>query len=448
MSNDLAISVEHVGKAYRIWESPASRLTAPALAGLAGMLPRGLAARLRGYAESRHRDFCALRYVSFEVRKGEAVGIIGRNGSGKSTLLQIIAGTMQPTSGSVRVNGRVAAMLELGSGFNPEFTGRENVYLNAAVLGLTRAETSARFDAIAAFADIGEFLDQPVKTYSTGMMMRLAFAVSVCVQPDILIVDEALSVGDVFFQQKCFKRIHELLEGDTSFLFVSHDTAAVQNLCDRAILLVAGEQVYTGPPEEAVSRYFTLGSSRSVFAEARSVPVEAAAVPTDLKADILAHDILVHARSRHGSGELRIVAASFRNENRLPAMLVRMGQRATIQVLIRANKTVATPNIGLHLFDRMNNLVFATGSRQLGAAIKPFAEGEERVIQLVLEFAVQPGDYTFSLGCAEPSPDGPNVGFLHDRHESIGPVTVHADSESVYPFYGIARLPMEITECR
>ena len=213
MSDSLAISVQNVGKAYRLWESPSARLTAPLTERLAGVFPpaTALARGLRARAAKRYRDFWALKHISFEVRRGEAVGIIGRNGSGKSTLLQIVAGTLQPTDGSVKVNGRIAALLELGSGFNPDFSGRENVFLNAAVLGLTRAETEARFDQIAAFADIGDFLDQPVKVYSSGMMMRLAFAVSVSLQPDILIVDEALSVGDVFFQQKCFKRIHELL---------------------------------------------------------------------------------------------------------------------------------------------------------------------------------------------------------------------------------------------
>ncbi len=261
--SDPVISVENVSKAYRIWENPSARLTAPLLETTAAAL-RGVPARwLKDKAAKSYRDFWALKDVSFELRRGESIGIIGRNGSGKSTLLQIIAGTLQPTEGTVKVNGRVAALLELGSGFNPEFTGRENVHLNGAVLGLSRSEVEAKFAEVTAFADIGDFIDQPVKTYSSGMMIRLAFAVAVTVEPDILIVDEALSVGDVFFQQKCFKRVREMLSSGVSLLFVSHDTGAVQNLCDRAILLGQGKPIFSGPPEEAVSRYFAFAGPAS-----------------------------------------------------------------------------------------------------------------------------------------------------------------------------------------
>lgn len=179
---------------------------------IGGIVPGALGARLRKQAEWICRDFRALKDISFELKKGESMGIIGRNGSGESTLLQLVKGTLQPTSGQVRVNGRVAALLELGSGFNPDFTRRENVYLNGAVLGFSRKEIDARFESIAAFADVGEFIDEPVKTYSSGMMIRLAFAVAFSVEPEVLIVDKALSVGDIFFQQKCFTRVHEMLE--------------------------------------------------------------------------------------------------------------------------------------------------------------------------------------------------------------------------------------------
>ncbi|MFT3829747.1 MAG: polysaccharide ABC transporter ATP-binding protein [Opitutaceae bacterium] len=243
MSDDIVISVENVSKAYRIWNDPGARLKSPLVGACGGLLPRGSAIRRRceAKATSYYRDFYALKDITFQVRKGESVGIIGRNGSGKSTLLQIIAGTLQPTAGSVHVRGRVAALLELGSGFNPEFTGRENVYLNAAVLGLSRSDTDAKFDSIAAFADIGDFLDQPVKTYSSGMMMRLAFAVQTAVEPDILIVDEALSVGDAPFQAKCFARIRSLQENGCSTLFVSHDIGTVRTFCQQAVWLSRGQ---------------------------------------------------------------------------------------------------------------------------------------------------------------------------------------------------------------
>ena len=211
MPGDVIISVKNLSKAYRIWQTPSARLSSPLTQGVAALFPRGSAPQraLANRAADGYRDFHALSDVSFEIRRGEATGIIGRNGSGKSTLLQLIAGTLTPTSGSIEVNGRVSALLELGSGFNPEFTGRENVFLNGAIYGLSHGEMARRFDEIAEFADIGDFIEQPVKTYSSGMMMRLAFAVAVSVQPDILIVDEALSVGDVFFTQKCFQRIRK-----------------------------------------------------------------------------------------------------------------------------------------------------------------------------------------------------------------------------------------------
>jgi lipopolysaccharide transport system ATP-binding protein len=213
MSN-LAIKVENVSKAYTIWRDPAARLKHPFLNLTAELFPV-LRPRIDKKMLGLCTEFYALRDVSFEVRKGESVGIIGRNGSGKSTLLQIIAGTLQPTEGSVTVNGRVAALLELGSGFNPEFTGRENVYLNCSILGLSKEETEARFDSIAAFADIGDFLEQPVKTYSSGMTMRLAFAVIAHVDADVLIVDEALAVGDAVFVQKCMRFIRGFQEKGT-----------------------------------------------------------------------------------------------------------------------------------------------------------------------------------------------------------------------------------------
>jgi lipopolysaccharide transport system ATP-binding protein len=215
--------------------------------------------RLRAFggfaARQYYREFWALRGVSLEVAEGETVGIIGRNGSGKSTLLQMICGTLDPTEGTVETQGRVAALLELGAGFNPEFTGRENVFMNASVLGLEDEEIADRFDDIAAFADIGEFIDQPVKHYSSGMYARLAFAVAISVDPRILIVDEALSVGDEPFQRKCFARIEQIKRDGGSILLVSHTASTVVSLCDRAILLHAGERLFTGPPKLAVSWY-------------------------------------------------------------------------------------------------------------------------------------------------------------------------------------------------
>ena len=246
-SNDIAIRVSNLSKCYQIYDTPRDRLKQ-------FVLPR-LQRLARQPSKQYFREFWALKDVSFEVKKGETVGIIGRNGSGKSTLLQMICGTLNPTSGSIQTNGRIAALLELGSGFNPEFTGRENVYMNAAVLGLSQGQVDVRFEEIAEFAGIGEFIDQPVKTYSSGMTVRLAFAISVCVEPDILIVDEALAVGDAAFQFKCMERLQSLTQSGTTLLFVSHDMSMVKNFCESAIYLQSGSERAQGSPDEIAELY-------------------------------------------------------------------------------------------------------------------------------------------------------------------------------------------------
>lgn len=234
MSSEVAIRVQNVSKKFRVFDSPRARLLQP-------FCKRPL-----------YREFSALDDVSFAVNRGETVGIVGRNGSGKSTLLQIICGTLTPSAGEVSIHGRVAALLELGSGFNPDFSGRENVYLNASVLGLSNAEIEARFASIEAFAEIGEFIDQPVKSYSSGMMVRLAFAVAINTDPQILIVDEALAVGDELFQRKCYARIEAIKEQGATILFVSHASNTVVGLCDRAILLDGGRKITEGTPKAVV----------------------------------------------------------------------------------------------------------------------------------------------------------------------------------------------------
>ncbi len=239
-SNDIAIRVQGLSKCYQVYDNPRDRLKQFIAPRLQHMVGRA--------SKQYFREFWALKDISFEIKKGETVGIVGRNGSGKSTLLQIICGTLTPTGGSVQTNGRIAALLELGSGFNPEFTGRENVYMNGAILGLTREEIDQRYDDIAAFADIGGFIEQPAKTYSSGMMVRLAFSVSVNVRPDILVVDEALAVGDGAFQLKCMTRLKALQEIGVTVLFVSHDLTSVGRLCSSAHILDRGVKL----PEESV----------------------------------------------------------------------------------------------------------------------------------------------------------------------------------------------------
>ncbi|MEE4353898.1 MAG: ABC transporter ATP-binding protein [Desulfatiglans sp.] len=239
MNDNIAIHVNHLIKTYRLYDTHADRVREA----------------FHPFRRKYHHSFNALSDVSFQVRQGETLGIIGRNGSGKSTLLQIVCGVLRATAGSVEVNGRISALLELGAGFNPQFSGRENVYINGSILGLRREEIDARFDDIAAFADIGDFINQPVKSYSSGMVVRLAFAIAISIDPDILIVDEALAVGDEAFQRKCFARIKEIQENGGTILFVSHGAGTIIELCNRALLLDQGELLIEGAPKQVVSYY-------------------------------------------------------------------------------------------------------------------------------------------------------------------------------------------------
>lgn len=256
MSSDPIISLRNVSKIYRAYDHPLHRLID----------------RISGGRAGRYKEFHALHDISFDIAKGDTVGIIGRNGSGKSTLLQIICGIRRPSTGGVSVNGRISALLELGSGFQPDFTGRENVFLQGAIIGLTRDEMETRFDDIVAFADIGEYIDQPVKTYSSGMYVRLAFAVAISIDPDILVVDEALAVGDTGFQRKCFERIRQIREQGCTIMYVSHNMASVVELCNHALLLEHGQLVATGSPKLVTAAYLKSINSQNIANHAENLP--------------------------------------------------------------------------------------------------------------------------------------------------------------------------------
>lgn len=290
-SDDTVIRVTNVSKRYEMYATPRDRLKqffVPRMQRVAGMEPKHY-----------FQEFWALRDVSLEVKKGESIGIIGRNGSGKSTLLQIITGTLSPTMGEVQTKGRIAALLELGSGFNPDFSGRENVYLNGALLGFSPAEIDQKFDAIAAFADIGDHLDQPIKTYSSGMLVRLAFAVQVQAEPDILIVDEALAVGDALFQKRCFQRLDQLVSNGTSLLFVSHDQESVRTLTKRSLLLSKGVAVHWGASSDVVLEYRKLlhDEESAYFGAYAKEMLTKARAQTD---SISAPDVIVRPEAQHG----------------------------------------------------------------------------------------------------------------------------------------------------
>jgi ABC-type polysaccharide/polyol phosphate transport system ATPase subunit len=426
--SDVAIRANNLCKVYHVYVRPRDRLMQ----------------MVAGWRRNYFTEFSALHNASFEIMRGEAVGIIGRNGGGKSTLLQIIAGTLYPSSGTAEVRGRIAALLELGSGFNPEFSGRENVYLNGKILGLSKQEIDDRFNDIVDFSEIADFIDRPVKTYSSGMFVRLAFSVQVFSQPEILIVDEALSVGDVFFQQKCFNHIRELQRKGTTLLFVSHDMVAVRNICTRALLMNHGHLEFDGAPEEAVSRYYALSNKNELIPRLQDVAVPI--LSEEGFADVIDHDILGSARSSHGEGKLKIVAASISNGQGQYGYDVLLMGEIKIRMIIQAFDAVKNPTAGIHLYDRMNNLVFAAGTRQVGVILADMVAGDKILLEISLAMQVQPGEYTFSLGCSEPSPEHSNMGINHDRYEGLGPINVFIKETGVMPFYGIAQLPIVIKQ--
>lgn len=345
--SQVAVSVHGVGKCYHVYNHPLDRLKQ---------------ALWRG-RRTYYREFWALRGVSFELRRGETIGIVGRNGSGKSTLLQIIAGTLTPSEGQVEVNGRVAALLELGSGFNAEFTGRENVYMNGAILGFSRAEIDDRFDRIASFADIGDFLDQPVKTYSSGMVVRLAFAVQVQVEPDILIVDEALAVGDLLFQKRCFQRIRELRDRGCTILFVSHDLESIRTLTDRAMFLKSGCIAGEGSPGDVLLAYRGyLHEQERLSWEAPPAPLPApepgaSAAPADLH---LASGGTVD--KKFGDGDAEILEVVTLDAAGAPCSLFYPGELLCIRMRVRFLRPVTHTNIGLRLRNREGIKIYSWGT--------------------------------------------------------------------------------------
>lgn len=406
MTTDIAIRVQNLSKCYQIYDNPGDRLkqfVAPRVKHLLGL-----------QHTPYYREFWALQDISFEVKRGETVGIIGRNGSGKSTLLQIICGTLTPTSGTVQTNGRIAALLELGSGFNPEFTGRENVYLNAAVLGLSKEEVDARFDKIAAFADIGQFMDQPVKIYSSGMYVKLAFAVIAHVDADILVIDEALAVGDAVFIQKCMRFIRAFQERGT-LLFVSHDTASVQNLCKSAIWLGNGHVKQVGTSKEVAQAYFQYTmqevygdevalNNNQPSAEASSAkPVEH--VGTDIAGDENAIAILDNLSKAAGwdSGSANILSAVFIKFDPDSPGVLAGGEKVRLVIRAKAHQALGNALIGFLVRDRLGQDLFGENtwllSKSKPCVVKP---GQEFEASFVFQFPMLPnGQYSVTISVAD-----------------------------------------------
>jgi lipopolysaccharide transport system ATP-binding protein len=377
----VALRVEKVSKQYRIYERPGDRLKES--------LTRGF---LR-----RHKEFWALRDVEFEVEAGTTVGIVGPNGCGKSTLLQIIAGTLAPTHGDVRHEGRIAALLELGAGFDPEFTGVENVFMNASLLGLTRRETEAVFPAIERFAEIGPFLHQPVKTYSSGMFVRLAFAIAASVEPDILVIDEALAVGDAVFQHRCLRRLKELHERGTTVLFVSHDAAAVRALCSRALLLRAGQIVADGKPADVLNRYQKIIMEREEAYDAESSASSSTSSASVAPASPPPSSKPLNFNYRHGDGSAEIISADLTGPGERAVEIVESGESLTLRLVASFHQDVEEPVIGFLIKNRHGIHAYGTNTKEQQIEFGSVRRGETLEVTFAFDCWLGIDQYSISL---------------------------------------------------
>ena len=384
----VAICVEGVSKQYRIYQQPADRLKE--------MISRG--------RWKTHREFWALRDVSFEVEQGTTFGIVGPNGCGKSTLLQIIAGTLEPTHGSVRHTGRIAALLELGAGFNPEFTGIENVFMSASLMGFSRAETEGMLPEIERFAEIGDFIHQPVKTYSSGMYVRLAFATAISAMPQILMIDEALAVGDTVFQHRCMRRLREMQESGMTILFVSHDPGAIRALCSRAVLLHAGYMEAIGKPTDVLNRYQKLIMAREDAYEAGE-PATEEAISTSAE-----DEGEVSYVYRHGDGSAEVLRVDFLNAAHKRIEFVESGEAVLVRVRVRFHAEVEAPVCGFLLRNRHGIHLYGTNTELQQLNFGPVQRGE--VVEVTFAFNCWLAPDTYSATVAVHSADGISFDWL------------------------------------
>lgn len=461
MSSDkIAISVENLSKCYQIYNNPRDRLKQFFVPKIQTCL---------GRESTRYYDeFWALRNINFEIERGEAAGIIGRNGSGKSTLLQIITGTLTPTTGNVRTSGRIAALLELGSGFNPEFTGRENIYLNGSVLGLSRREIDDKFDAIAGFADIGVHLDQPVKTYSSGMMVRLAFAVQVQLEPDILIVDEALAVGDALFQKRCFRQIEKLTSNGVTLLFVSHDQESVRTLTNKSVLLERGIQRKTGLSSEVLLEYrrilhdeenqyyagITSEISNRAGDDYKNHLEENEAVVSHSDMETKESTALRSDKLSFGEGDAVISQVEMFNERNEKVNVFNPGEKITIRIHFSVKNDIDKINVGLRIRNKEGVKVYSWGTLNQDMHYisqgsdnelfwnRKFFAGAEEFVDLSFDCTLGSNLYEIQAAISyEETPDYFSQRMLHWRDEAAF-FHVHVLRDT-YFFGGLADLKMK-----
>ena len=382
-----ALRVESISKQYRIYNRPSDRL-------------KETVTRGRWKA---HREFWALKDINFEIEAGTTTGIIGPNGSGKSTLLQIITGTLEPTHGRVWLEGRVAALLELGAGFNAEFTGIENIFMNASLLGLSRAETESLLPEIASFAEIGDFIYQPLKTYSSGMYVRLAFAVAIAVSPQILIIDEALAVGDAVFQHRCTRRIKEMQENGATILFVSHDPGAIRALCSRAVLLNHGKVEADGPPADVLARYQkVIMAQEAAYAQAEIVREKPQPSPEEIDAPQFTY--------RHGNGSAEILKVELVDASHEPAAIVESGQLVHLRMHVVFHEETIDPVYGFIIRNRHGIHLYGTNTRVQGITSGLIKSGSR--VETTFSFNCWLAPDLYSISIAVHSPEAVSFDWL------------------------------------
>ena len=389
--SDVAIQVSHVSKLYKLYDKPMDRLKESL----------GLT------RHKKYKEHYALNDLSFDVKKGECVGIIGTNGSGKSTILKIITGVLNPTAGDVKVNGRISALLELGAGFNMEYTGIENIYLNGTMMGFTREEIDAKIDDILAFADIGDFVYQPVKTYSSGMFVRLAFAVSINIDPEILIVDEALSVGDVFFQVKCYRKFEEFKKLGKTILFVSHDLSSISKYCDRVVLLNKGVKMAEGAPKRIVDLYKQVLVNQDAEVVEQGTQSELAKVDTAgshklWKAELELNPQLLD----YGEKQAEIIDFAVIDDHGMINSSIVKGTDFKIRMKVRFHMDLQDPIFAFTIKDTQGTEVTGTNTMYENVSSGPVKKGDEKTVTFTQNMSLQGRSHLLSLGC---------VGFSNNK---------------------------------
>lgn len=380
-----AIEVRRLSKSYPIYDSPLDRLK-----------------ELLTFNRLRfHRDFWALRDLDFEVRRGETFCIIGENGSGKSTLLQLVAGILRPTEGEIKVNGRVSALLELGSGFNPEFTGRDNIFLNGAILGFTTRQIEQRYREIEEFAEIGDFINQPVKTYSSGMIVRLAFAVAIHVDPEILLVDEALAVGDIYFRQRCMRKVHELRSRGVTILFVSHSMGDVKAIGDRALWLDQGRVRELGPADAVVAKYLAaMVEKDSAYLQLKKRPERDRAAGRILAPEVA--ERIPNIDHRYGDGRAEVLGIAVLDEYGRPLELLEPNSRIVVRISVRAKEEIPMPIVGFMLRNHLGIDFSGTNTAREGVELPPMLPGDVYTVDFHLDLPeLYPASFSFSPAIAD-----------------------------------------------